>query len=146
MQMLSAVTTAPTTLPVTTYPVHQRYIEIPFWFLLLAAVVYPLYRLIDLPNQRGRRRFAAGQCLACGYDLRHTPDRCPECGLVPTGTPPPRGPLSRFEPLSRFVPLWRPGLPRNLRRRIWLRIVLYPIFYICFSVVFSWVYFRHFQK
>ena len=52
----------------------------PHWALALATIILPALWLIRL----GRRwRIADQHCTSCGYDLRATPDRCPECGTVP---------------------------------------------------------------
>lgn len=51
---------------------------IPYWAILVAATLLPAIVL-----HRRRRRHQPGLCPACGYDLRATPDRCPECGRIP---------------------------------------------------------------
>ena len=48
----------------------------------LPALV-PVRRFWHARRQRHRRQ--KGQCQACGYDLRETPERCPECGAASLG-------------------------------------------------------------
>jgi predicted amidophosphoribosyltransferase len=59
----------------------QWQIRIPLWFVEVLVLVLPLRWYAKL--RRDRRRLRASLCPACGYDLRATPDRCPECGAVP---------------------------------------------------------------
>jgi hypothetical protein len=62
----------------------------PFWFLIpmsLIGTVWSYWRL--------RKKDVAGLCPVCGYDLRASNDRCPECGTlftasIQTPTAPPR--------------------------------------------------------
>ena len=56
-------------------------------FCLGAAetALFGWYYLTSRRNLKTARRSARGACLHCGYDLRHSPHRCPECG-TPTPT------------------------------------------------------------
>ena len=46
-------------------------------YLTPAAALFFLVR-----RETARRRYFAGNCPNCGYDLRATRERCPECGAV----------------------------------------------------------------
>src|SRR5262249_15120882 len=78
---------------------------VPFWAIVLACALYQVWWLTQtrdsltptrysLAQTRYRRRFAAGCCVQCGYNLRGLIDspRCPECGHerpMPALTPAP---------------------------------------------------------
>ena len=49
-------------------------LRLPYWMLMVAAIAAALWL------RRTSRRPTPGYCPACGYDLRATHERCPECG------------------------------------------------------------------
>jgi hypothetical protein len=65
---------------------------VPDWFLVVAFGTLPSIWVASYIARRVKQRRASVTCAACGYDLRESPERCPECG-----TPNPR---------------WRQKMPR----------------------------------
>lgn len=53
---------------------------VPQWSTAGAATLLLLARVRHLVGRLYRRR--KGLCVVCGYDLRESPERCPECGSL----------------------------------------------------------------
>jgi hypothetical protein len=62
--------------------IDLRSILLPYWLPFILFAILPMTRAISI--LRTRRGNLAGHCLHCGYDLRATPERCPECGSFAT--------------------------------------------------------------
>jgi hypothetical protein len=60
--------------------VNMDVLNIPHWLTFLLTAPWPAWWFVRHRKLRSRRR--AGLCMHCGYDLRASTDRCPECGEV----------------------------------------------------------------
>jgi hypothetical protein len=56
-------------------------LAVPLWLVTAVCSIPPV--LAMRRSYRTRRRRRSGECIICGYDLRETPSRCPECGWAP---------------------------------------------------------------
>ncbi len=54
------------------------FVVVPHWIPIL--ILSSLFGIFYLPLRRRRKRKKLGLCVKCGYDLRASKDRCPECG------------------------------------------------------------------
>jgi hypothetical protein len=99
---------------------------VPYWFLLLVTAVLPAWSVVAAV--RRRRRIKAGFCQGCGYDLRASEDRCPECGKAVNSSDRPLS-VPGLEPWSgraTFVPLWFVALALATAPACWtVRLVLH---------------------
>jgi hypothetical protein len=68
----------------TVGPSYLKDLYVPYWLLTTLTLALPLGCTVShIRRQTATRRHRAGLCPTCGYDLRATPTRCPECGTRP---------------------------------------------------------------
>ena len=67
------------------FPARWAFATLPTWFCFVTFGALPALFILNSASRfaRNRARRIRGLCIGCGYDLRASPERCPECGAVP---------------------------------------------------------------
>lgn len=66
------------------YLVMLYWVEVPDWFVIAVLAILPAVAILRWLLRRRSESMGEGVCQVCGYDLRATPGRCPECGTIPS--------------------------------------------------------------
>jgi hypothetical protein len=71
--------------------IKSRQLAVPLWCPTCLCAIAPA--IVGRRRRARQRRIREGRCLKCGYDLRASVERCPECGAAleprPVNPPPP---------------------------------------------------------
>lgn len=66
----------------TLWEIHARRNSLPIPYLVPILIAWLTWRGLYIRYRIRRRAWRDSHCRQCGYDLRATPNRCPECGNV----------------------------------------------------------------
>src|SRR5262249_46089240 len=69
--------------PGKTHDISVNAITVPHWFVILLSLSFPA--ILVRRYWRKRYRLRHGLCTQCGYDLRKSNGKCPECGTEREG-------------------------------------------------------------
>jgi hypothetical protein len=62
---------------------HDRTLIFPNWVPMVLLAIPPVFAIFKTRRSlRSRAMVRTGRCRRCGYDLRATPEHCPECGSL----------------------------------------------------------------
>jgi len=65
---------------------QQTTVIVPIPAIVVFSAAMPFFQIVILIRARRRARRGPGLCNSCGYDLRASQDRCPECGTLITSS------------------------------------------------------------
>jgi hypothetical protein len=71
--------------PDSSSSINSTMIVVPYWLVCFVAMIFPCCAFVRRGHIVNKWYGGRNRCKFCGYDLRATPERCPECGRRANG-------------------------------------------------------------